>query len=110
MMFKKTRHRKREGRCFELSGEYALSNDNMILVHGSVRHVSGKQMAHAWIEDGKGNVYDLVKNEIYDTQRFYSIFNAKKIISYSKNELASKAAESCSWGPWNDAVKNIERG
>jgi len=107
--FKKTKHKKRSGRCFELAFSYLLGNEDKILVHGSVQHISGNQMAHAWIENHEGDVYDLVKNEIYNGDEYYRKFNARKMFSYTVKDAANKFTEHNHSGPWEQSVREIDQ-
>jgi hypothetical protein len=101
--FRKTRHRKRIGRCFELSFSYVLAekNEAYLLVHAfcSARLIGA---GHAWVENKKtGEVYDLVRNEIYPKEDYYKITMPMDINRYTFKEAAKKAVETDHSGPWD---------
>ena len=108
--FKKTNHKRREGRCFELAGKYVLSleNSDKYLVHGTVCHESRQPMAHAWVENEEGKVYDLIKNEIYWGMDFYNFYNAQKMFVYTQKEAAINMAEYGTYGPWEQSVRDAD--
>ena len=105
--FKKTRHTKRKGRCFELSANYMHHEDSehYILVHG-YRWITGTcnhANAHGWVEDPKTQtVYDLVENKIYDRDEYYFCNIIHNITTYTFMEAMLKIAETGRSGPWHD--------
>ena len=101
MSFKKTKHKKRLGRCFELAGSYVLSNPDLILVHGTI-FSSAEPLAHAWVENSEMEVYDLVENKTYGPGEYYQKHDAKKIVTYTQKELAAEVVETGTWGPWKE--------
>jgi hypothetical protein len=104
--FKKTRHKNRDGRCFELSLSYLLDHPEYTLVHGTLNS-DVLPLAHAWIENQNGYVYDLVKNQEFPVQEYYQKYQAKKVVTYSIKEAAVQMSETGTSGPWDDKYKNI---
>jgi hypothetical protein len=104
--FIKTKHRKRFGRCFELSGSYLFSYPAHTLVHGTINSQISP-VAHAWIESENGFVYDLVDNQEYPIEEYYQKKQAEKFITYSVKEAAKNMVESMSYGPWDENYRNI---
>jgi hypothetical protein len=104
--FKKTRHKKRQGRCFELSSIYILEKGsaNYTLVHG-YRHCSILSYSnhHAWIEDEQTQtVYDLVENEVFTKDEYYQVNKIHHTKRYTPREAAQKIVDAdggC--GPWD---------
>ena len=98
--FIKTHHKKRFGRCFELSGKYVFKTDqSKFLVHGAV-YIITLPLAHAWVEDEGQNVYDLIENKVYTKDQYSKKFNAKKKMIYTYDDLVNRNAKYGHWGPW----------
>ena len=82
------------------------SNPDKILIHGTINS-QVLPIAHAWVENENGDVYDLVKNEIYNGQEYYEKWQAVKVKSYTQKETAINATQHGSWGPWDEEYRNI---
>jgi hypothetical protein len=105
--FKKTRHKNRAGRCFELSFTYLLGHPEYTLVHGTLNS-DVLPIAHAWIENQNGFVYDLVQNQEFPVQEYCQKFQAKKVVTYSQKEAAKLMVEAGGTaGPWDEGYMNI---
>ena len=94
---------KRLGKCYVLSGAYALDNQDAILVHGSINGISFTDTdfdnPHAWIEEGEV-VYDLVLGSRWRKETYYSLMKAKSPKKYTFNETRNHVLATEHWGPW----------
>ena len=102
--FKKTRHTKRKGRCFELAADYIFreGSEKFLLVHGYRQIDIISTNGHAWIEDEQTQtVYDLVENEVFHRDDYYKDNNIHDVTKYSLTEAAEKLSQTGDAGPWN---------
>ena len=114
--------RKREGRCYELSGQHLLFDQKEFkgwyLVHGVYRWPPGPpedesiDIDHAWLEDDL-HVFDPVKAEYFTKQSFYKDFDVRNVRRYTLKDAAKMIRQHSHWGPWNSLSKTSkaqERG
>lgn len=66
-------------------------------------------MAHAWIENEEGEVYDLVLNKTYGLEEFYGKFNARKMFVYTREEAAIKEGKHGWIGPWEQSLRDADQ-
>lgn len=95
---KKTRHLKRDGRCYELSASYVIKNEEFELVHGKVKGKTGLVL-HAWVEVDN-TVYDLVLNKIFPKEYYKRYFRATESRRYSHKEICDMVVEYGHCGPF----------
>ena len=102
--FPSTRHRKREGRCYEIAGValFKLPADTeWTLVHGVVDGPDGVRLGHAWLIH-HGLIWDPVTAETYPAHQYLAAGNAEIRATYSQAEMCAEVSRDHSWGPWVD--------
>lgn len=93
------RIRQREGRCYELACRGALEAGDWELVHGTVRHVSGEPMGHAWLER-EGEVYDPVLDRTFPQVLYRQEYCASTDARFTQKEALGLLLEQGHYGPW----------
>lgn len=113
---RRPRVRKREGRCFELSGETLFNigtGSPWLLVHGMIRGELSL-IAHSWllhpgtVESCAANrhthecgiVYDSVLDSHFSRCQFRELYAAEENAYYCFPELAQMVSRFGHWGPW----------
>jgi len=90
---------KRLGRCYELSGQYAMAHDDAVLVHGSIQGGGNPRIGHGWVEHGD-SIYEPISNELWHPVVFKAMFKAQVDAKYTNSEWKAKALDTGHWGPW----------
>jgi hypothetical protein len=90
---------KRLGRCYELSGSYAMMHDDAVLVHGSIQGGGNPRIGHGWVEH-KGEIYEPISNQMWHPIVFKAMFKSQVDAKYTSSEWKSKAVSTGHWGPW----------
>jgi|SRR5579862_9324213 len=93
---------KRLGRCYELSGRYAIRNSGWTLVHGELTNpfVKGHpKILHAWVEKGD-EIFDPVMNKTWPKDVYESLFKARVIKKFTQREVFQITDKTGNWGPW----------
>lgn len=102
---------KRLGKCYELSGRFAMNNPDWTLVHGTITRQdgSGYTIKHAWVEKKeKFDQYEVlwVFDPVWDNklpwEAYERLVGAKVGKRYPYEKLMEKLAKEQNWGPWNE--------
>ena len=79
----------RLGQCYTLAGRYVLAHPDAILVHGAINGrrwgIQQEDNPHAWVEEGD-EVYDLVWDQRFPKDAYYSMMQAIESIQWNKWE------------------------
>ena len=94
----------REGRCYELSYKYLLSDDfrDWQLVHGEGQPeepFDGPRIGHSWLER-KDEVFDPVRDKTFVKDEYYNRFKVTIFGKWTIEEAAKQAVEARHFGPW----------
>ncbi len=97
----------RLGQCYQLAGEYAIEDENRILVHGTIQRDPYPDNPHAWVEwDGENGwedswlVWEPVSDQVQPRPVFYALFGAREHHRYDGNAQWGRMEETRNWGPW----------
>jgi len=87
------------GCCLSQSGEVKP----VAVIHGSVRHSSGRRIDHAWVEIGDDQVIDRCCGDASEFVKEDYVRKAQAIeeVRYSVEEALEHGARSGHWGPWH---------
>lgn len=94
----------RIGRCYELSGNFQVDNQEYTLVHGFITDRigdTGHTIDHAWVEKD-GEVYDPVLDKSYPTDIYEALTGAEEIIRYEYIKTLNNIQKTGHWGPWHE--------
>jgi hypothetical protein len=109
----KSRFRRRQGRCYELSFRTMLdihdagNVDKVTLVHGIVRFDRLTLCAHAWLESEDGEAYDAVRHVIMPIAQYYKERGAIVERRYTLREAGLVMEETWTYGPWHQTAGTL---
>ncbi|KKN08921.1 hypothetical protein LCGC14_1051750 [marine sediment metagenome] len=100
----------RLGQCYQLAGEYAIEDENRILVHGTIQRDPYPDNPHAWVEweewddengwDDCWMVWEPISKDILPRPVFYALFGAREHDRYDTDTQWGWMEETRNWGPW----------
>ena len=94
-------HKDRLGRCYELTGNLALHNPEVVLIHGSIQGMGAPRIGHAWVVLPDGQVWEPVTNEVWKSSVFDGFFCPQVAKKYDNQALLRKVVRHEHWGPWD---------
>lgn len=94
-------HKQRLGRCYELTGNIALHNSGVELVHGTIQGCGAPRIAHAWVVLPDGSIWEPVTNQVWKKSVFYEFFSAVVRKRYDRQTFLRLAVRHEHWGPWD---------
>ena len=107
---RKSRFRRRRGRCYELSYhtlfdiQYAGNADGVTLVHGTVKSpLRGIPIGHAWLES-EDEAYDAVTHKTMPIAQYYAEQGAVAERRYTLQEMSKILLGGVKhFGPWHES-------
>lgn len=94
----------RLGRCYELAGQYVMSNPGSVLIHGSIQGYGNPRIGHAWVIDADGEVFDGTMGTHFEDEMEYEEYaNAEGVVSYTHDRMRVEMVRTGHWGPWHDS-------
>ncbi len=102
----------RQGKCYELTGQFVMANPDWDLVHATLfpklGQFANKPYFHAFAVKGN-EVYDTVFDKFFDKKKYYAYYSLTDEHRYDNKTAMKRMFSTQHYGPWDECDFDVIR-